>query len=151
CSVCCEESTTPPPRSSVLSQTDRRMKFLCPQCKAKYRIADEKLHERASSRMKCRKCGHVIDIASATVPDDSIPPPGVAPAAPVAGAGLKNPVTSPRGTPGKAGAGPQPRRPTTGAGPAVRRPTASAVGAVKRPVVPPRRGGAAVAQAVAEK
>jgi predicted Zn finger-like uncharacterized protein len=54
---------------------DRRMKFLCPQCKAKYRIADEKLAQRASSRMKCRKCGHVIDIRSALVPE-SVPPPG---------------------------------------------------------------------------
>src|SRR5438045_6483457 len=101
------------------------MKFLCPQCKAKYRIADEKLHERASSRMKCRKCGHVIDIASATVPDDSIPPPGVAPAAPVPEAGPRKPLTSPRATTGQPGVGPQPRRPTTGTGPAVRRPAGS--------------------------
>jgi predicted Zn finger-like uncharacterized protein len=45
------------------------MKFLCPQCKAKYRIADEKLAQRATSKMKCRKCGHIIDIKSAAVPE----------------------------------------------------------------------------------
>lgn len=31
------------------------MKFLCPQCKAKYQIADEKI-ERRTLRMKCRRC-----------------------------------------------------------------------------------------------
>lgn len=41
------------------------MKFLCPQCKAKYKIADEKVASRANPRMKCRKCGWVIDIRSA--------------------------------------------------------------------------------------
>src|SRR5690348_3403520 len=137
------------------------MKFLCPQCKAKYRIADEKLAERNSSRMKCRKCGHVIDIHSATVPDDSMPPPGVAPnertsvlppvpaPTPAPGAvGRKPGAALPRVTTGQAGA--QPRRPAVGGGPAVRRPTTSTAAAVKRPVPPPRRGGAAVAQAVAE-
>jgi predicted Zn finger-like uncharacterized protein len=133
------------------------MKFLCPQCKAKYRIADEKLAERASSRMKCRKCGHVIDIHGATVPDDSIPPPGVAaselepspkktapavgrttaaqPAVPAPRRGAAAPL-------GAAGA----RRPLTGTAGG-----SATAAAVKRPVAPPRRGGAAVAQAVAEK
>jgi predicted Zn finger-like uncharacterized protein len=32
------------------------MKFLCPQCKAKYKIADTKVANRATPRMKCRKC-----------------------------------------------------------------------------------------------
>ena len=133
------------------------MKFLCPQCKAKYRIADEKLAERQSSRMKCRKCGHVIDIHSATVPDDSIPPPGVAPnelepapatATPSPTAARKPGAAVPRATSG-AGAAGAARRPATAATPAVRRPTATAA-AVKRPIPPPRRGGAAAA-AVAEK
>jgi len=39
------------------------MKFLCPSCKAKYQIADEKVAGR-SVRMKCRKCGHVIQVSS---------------------------------------------------------------------------------------
>src|SRR5882724_203142 len=39
------------------------MKFLCPSCKAKYQIGDEKVAGR-SVRMKCRKCGHVIQVSS---------------------------------------------------------------------------------------
>src|SRR5882757_7844526 len=39
------------------------MKFLCPSCKAKYQIADEKVAGRAV-RMKCRKCGHIIQVSS---------------------------------------------------------------------------------------
>ncbi|MBI5534735.1 MAG: zinc-ribbon domain-containing protein [Deltaproteobacteria bacterium] len=41
------------------------MKFLCDNCKAKYQIADEKLQGRAV-QMKCRKCGHVIEVPSLT-------------------------------------------------------------------------------------
>ncbi len=40
------------------------MKFLCDQCKAKYQIADEKVQGK-TLRMKCRKCGHVIEIRAA--------------------------------------------------------------------------------------
>ena len=40
------------------------MKFLCPSCKAKYQIADEKVAGR-SVRMKCRKCGYMIQISKA--------------------------------------------------------------------------------------
>jgi len=40
------------------------MKFLCPSCKAKYQIADEKVAGR-SVRMKCRKCGYVIHVSKA--------------------------------------------------------------------------------------
>jgi predicted Zn finger-like uncharacterized protein len=39
------------------------MKFLCPSCKAKYQIGDEKVAGR-SVRMKCRKCGHIIQVSS---------------------------------------------------------------------------------------
>ncbi len=35
------------------------MKFLCPNCKAKYRVEDDKLSGRVV-RMKCRQCGHAI-------------------------------------------------------------------------------------------
>jgi predicted Zn finger-like uncharacterized protein len=41
------------------------MKFLCDQCKAKYQIADEKVQGK-TLRMKCRKCGHVIEIRALT-------------------------------------------------------------------------------------
>ena len=42
------------------------MKFLCPSCKAKYQIADEKVIGR-SVKMKCRQCGHVIEIQESVV------------------------------------------------------------------------------------
>ena len=37
------------------------MKFLCPNCKAKYQIADEKVSGR-TLRMDCRRCGQNITI-----------------------------------------------------------------------------------------
>ncbi len=40
------------------------MKFLCPSCKAKYHVADEKIAGR-SLRMKCRKCEFVISLSDA--------------------------------------------------------------------------------------
>jgi predicted Zn finger-like uncharacterized protein len=141
------------------------MKFLCPQCKAKYRIADEKLSQRASSKMKCRKCGHVIDIHSATVPDDSIapPPPEPVPAAAPAekekpkekeAAKEKDPPA--RKVPKVAPAGPATaRRPMTGATTtsAIKRPAPVVPAAKRAPAAapPPRRGrGAAVAEVVPE-
>ena len=42
------------------------MKFLCPSCKAKYQIADEKVIGR-SVKMKCRQCGHIIEIQESVV------------------------------------------------------------------------------------
>jgi len=42
------------------------MKFLCPSCKAKYQIADEKVIGR-SVKMKCRQCGHIIEINESVV------------------------------------------------------------------------------------
>src|SRR3954451_5662490 len=57
------------------------MKFLCPSCKAKYQIADEKVAGR-SVRMKCRKCGYVIQVSSVAglgdaLPGSEPPPPGI--------------------------------------------------------------------------
>ena len=40
------------------------MKFLCDNCKAKYQIADEKVAGK-TVRMKCRKCGHQIEVRAA--------------------------------------------------------------------------------------
>ena len=37
------------------------MKFFCEQCKAKYQIADDKVAGK-TVRMKCRKCGHLIEL-----------------------------------------------------------------------------------------
>ncbi|MBK8998288.1 MAG: zinc-ribbon domain-containing protein [Myxococcales bacterium] len=56
------------------------MKFLCPSCKAKYQIADDKVAGR-SVRMKCRKCGYLISIGKAVTDGSvsrklsSMPPP----------------------------------------------------------------------------
>jgi predicted Zn finger-like uncharacterized protein len=52
------------------------VKFLCDQCKAKYQIADEKAAGK-TVRMKCRRCGHLIEVR-ATVTEanaGSAPPP----------------------------------------------------------------------------
>lgn len=40
------------------------MKFLCDSCKAKYQIADDKVAGK-TVRMKCRKCGHQIEVRAA--------------------------------------------------------------------------------------
>jgi predicted Zn finger-like uncharacterized protein len=37
------------------------MRFLCEQCKAKYQISDDKVAGK-TVRMKCRKCGHMIEV-----------------------------------------------------------------------------------------
>jgi len=37
------------------------MKFLCPNCKAKYQISDEKIAGR-TLKMDCRRCNHPIVI-----------------------------------------------------------------------------------------
>lgn len=39
------------------------MKFLCDNCKAKYQLSDDKVAGR-TVRMKCRKCGHLIEVGS---------------------------------------------------------------------------------------
>jgi predicted Zn finger-like uncharacterized protein len=41
-----------------------RVKFICEQCKAKYQIADDKVAGK-TVRMKCRKCGHQIEVRAA--------------------------------------------------------------------------------------
>src|SRR6266404_3722833 len=46
------------------------MKFLCPSCKAKYQIADDKVAGR-TVRMKCRKCGNMIEV-EASVTETSV-------------------------------------------------------------------------------
>jgi predicted Zn finger-like uncharacterized protein len=52
------------------------LKFLCDNCKAKYQIADEKVAGK-TVRMKCRKCGHQIEVrAAVTETSVSTSPPG---------------------------------------------------------------------------
>ncbi len=57
------------------------MKFLCDQCKAKYQIADDKAAGK-TVRMKCRKCGHLIEVRSAVAEPEGAAPAAAAPAAP---------------------------------------------------------------------
>lgn len=69
------------------------MKFLCPSCKAKYQIADEKVIGR-SVRMKCRQCGHLIEIQESVVgaSTGSVLPPVASPSQ--LGAALRGPSDS---------------------------------------------------------
>ncbi|HEY8089394.1 MAG TPA: GYF domain-containing protein, partial [Polyangiaceae bacterium] len=61
------------------------MKFLCEQCKAKYQIADEKAAGK-TVRMKCRKCGYLIEVRAAATEGgmSSVPPSGRSSAPPAA-------------------------------------------------------------------
>ncbi|HEX5100188.1 MAG TPA: GYF domain-containing protein, partial [Polyangiaceae bacterium] len=96
------------------------MKFLCPSCKAKYQIADEKVSGR-SVRMKCRKCGFVIPLSEIPPAPSTDPPsagPGAVPVVPKAPLAAKvgaDPVGPPQ-SPSAPGVGPgkpaPPRRPT---------------------------------------
>jgi len=59
------------------------LKFLCDNCKAKYQIADDKVAGK-TVRMKCRKCGHQIEVRAAVTETSvaSSPPQAPRPAAP---------------------------------------------------------------------
>lgn len=57
------------------------MKFLCDNCKAKYQIADEKVAGK-TVRMKCRKCGHQIEVRAAVTETSVSTSPPKAPEAP---------------------------------------------------------------------
>jgi predicted Zn finger-like uncharacterized protein len=121
------------------------MKFLCPSCKAKYQIADEKVAGR-SVRMKCRKCGFMIQVSSAGGPGtaSTSEPPDVEggssappPAPKVAAASATEAVAAPlkpapigpgRSLPGRASALPAPRPPP-----------GKALGIVPKPGAPPAR------------
>jgi predicted Zn finger-like uncharacterized protein len=65
------------------------LKFLCDNCKAKYQIADEKVAGK-TVRMKCRKCGHQIEVRAAVTETSvaSQPPPPNAPRPAVRPSGL---------------------------------------------------------------
>jgi predicted Zn finger-like uncharacterized protein len=58
------------------------MKFLCPNCKAKYRIGPEKMVGRQAAKIRCRKCEYLIQIAYRGNSDEfdvTATPPSVAP------------------------------------------------------------------------
>jgi len=120
------------------------MKFLCPSCKAKYQIADEKVAGR-QVRMKCRKCGFVIPLSEIPTAPTSVPPGeegAVAPAIP------KAPL-APTGTAPAAPKAPSPAAPAVSAAKPAS-PAAPSVGAVKpaspaAPAVGPAKPGAPAA------
>ncbi|UJR79122.1 GYF domain-containing protein [Sandaracinus amylolyticus] len=107
------------------------MKFLCPNCKAKYQIADEKVAGR-TLKMDCRRCGNSIVLRADQAIDETSSPdakpgasvaptagtsrPGAARPAPAAtsrgGSGLLNPTAGAR-RPQRGGShvGPAPTRP----------------------------------------
>jgi predicted Zn finger-like uncharacterized protein len=90
------------------------VKFLCDQCKAKYQIADEKVAGK-TVRMKCRKCGHLIEVRAAvtetSAASDSGPPPPSDIPAPLAGAVVRPAPPKGMGTPLPRPAAPPPRAP----------------------------------------
>lgn len=72
------------------------MKFLCDNCKAKYQIADEKVAGK-TVRMKCRKCGHQIEVrAAVTETSVSTALPGAPPTPPKAGLATSFSAAKPR-------------------------------------------------------
>jgi predicted Zn finger-like uncharacterized protein len=70
------------------------LKFFCEQCKAKYQIADEKVAGK-TVRMKCRKCGHLIELRAEVTESSAIAhaplgaSPGTSGATGLAGAGTR--------------------------------------------------------------
>jgi predicted Zn finger-like uncharacterized protein len=62
------------------------LKFFCEQCKAKYQIADEKVAGK-TVRMKCRKCGHVIELRAEVTESSAIAHAPAAPSAATPGTG----------------------------------------------------------------
>ena len=135
------------------------MKFLCPSCKAKYQIADEKVAGR-SVRMKCRKCGFMIQVSSAMAAPgglDSEPPEmgegeaASAPPPPTQPIETSAPIASP--TPAPARVAPtapgKPPGPKAAPLPAPRSPPGKLAAPGPKPAAPPPRASAPKAPPVA--
>jgi predicted Zn finger-like uncharacterized protein len=108
------------------------VKFLCDQCKAKYQIADEKAAGK-TVRMKCRKCGHLIEVRAAVTESSvaSIPPPP----------GTAGPAGTAAGATGAAGAALQAPRAAQKPVPPRAAPLATSLAAAK-PAARPEKSGA---------
>jgi predicted Zn finger-like uncharacterized protein len=77
------------------------VKFFCEQCKAKYQIADEKVAGK-TVRMKCRKCGHLIELRAEVTESSAIahaPAASLGPGATQAGASAKPAAPKPPARP----------------------------------------------------
>jgi predicted Zn finger-like uncharacterized protein len=95
------------------------VKFLCPQCKAKYQISDDKVAGK-SVRMKCRKCAFLIElrasVAEAVAADEQTLAMGPAEASAFRANALRGSVPPGPGTPVRTGSpapvGVAPHRPS---------------------------------------
>ena len=120
------------------------MKFLCPNCKAKYRIGPEKMVGRQAAKIRCRKCDYLIQIAyrndsdefDVTATPPSAPPPAAASRAP-------KPAV---GQPAVAAASARPRAPLE-EGIASKKPTAAVPGLPGLGSAKSTRGAALVSEA----
>jgi predicted Zn finger-like uncharacterized protein len=102
------------------------MKFLCPNCKAKYRIGPEKMVGRQAAKIRCRKCDYLIQIAYRNDSDEfdvTATPPSAPPPAAAASRAPKPTI----GQPAAALASARPRAPLE-EGSASRKPTAAVPG-----------------------
>lgn len=122
------------------------MKFLCPNCKAKYRIGPEKMVGRQAAKIRCRKCEYLIQIAyrpnsdefdvtasppSVTPPPPSAPPPLRAPKVAASSAGqpgMPSPATASNAGGGGATARARPGAAGKEEGSASKKPTAAVPG-----------------------
>ncbi|MFO0679341.1 MAG: GYF domain-containing protein [Polyangiaceae bacterium] len=108
------------------------MKFVCEQCKAKYQIADDRVAGK-TVRMKCRKCGHLIEVRAA-VTETSV----AASSPPREGASTASTKPGPPGAPPTKTGGSAPPRPPP-------KPLATSLaaqrpqGQAQRPSAPPPR------------
>jgi predicted Zn finger-like uncharacterized protein len=79
------------------------LKFLCENCRAKYQIADEKVAGR-TVRMKCRKCGHLIEVEASVTESSTVSKAPPAPARPVGmpgAVGARPPTSADRAVEGR--------------------------------------------------
>jgi predicted Zn finger-like uncharacterized protein len=105
------------------------MKFLCPNCKAKYRIGPEKMAGRQAAKIRCRKCEYLIQIAYRADSDEfdvTATPPTIPPTNAAGPRPAKANVGQPAAGPGAA----RPRLPPLGKeeGNASKKPTAAVPG-----------------------
>ncbi|MGE0788867.1 MAG: AgmX/PglI C-terminal domain-containing protein [Sandaracinaceae bacterium] len=86
------------------------MKFLCPNCKAKYQISDEKIAGR-TLKMDCRRCNHPIVIRGTVQPSSSSRPGNIHAGVDHASASQTGPsIASPSRRPGGSHVGQAPSR-----------------------------------------
>jgi predicted Zn finger-like uncharacterized protein len=113
------------------------MKFLCPNCKAKYRIGPEKLVGRQVAKIRCRKCDYRIQLTPrpgsdeydiTATPTSIAPAPSGAPKSSAARAALASEAPSPRPLPLPRSRGDGREREEAQRAPATKKPTTAVPG-----------------------